>query len=98
MRTLLRVVMDVTAANKAISDGTLPQIIETTMDKLKPEAAYFHASDGQRSCFMVFDLKDPSEIPGIAEPFFMNLHAKVELCPVMNAEDLKKGLTVIMKK
>lgn len=98
MRTLLRVVMDVTAANKAISDGTLPQIIETTMDKLKPEAAYFHASDGQRSCFMVFDLKDPSEIPGIAEPFFMNLHAKVELCPVMNAEDLKKGLAVIMKK
>jgi hypothetical protein len=98
MRTLLRVVMDVIAANKAISDGTLPQIIETTMDKLKPEAAYFHASDGQRSCFMVFDLKDPSEIPGIAEPFFMNLHAKVELCPVMNAEDLKKGLAVIMKK
>lgn len=98
MRTLLRVVMDVTAANKAISDGTLPQIIEATMDKLKPEAAYFHASDGQRSCFMVFDLKDPSEIPGIAEPFFMNLHAKVELCPVMNAEDLKKGLAVIMKK
>jgi hypothetical protein len=41
---------------------------------------------------MVFDLKDPSEIPAIAEPFFLNLNAKVEFSPVMNAEDLKKGL------
>jgi hypothetical protein len=41
---------------------------------------------------MVFDLKDPSEIPGIAEPFFMHLNAKVDFCPVMNAEDLQKGL------
>ncbi len=97
MRTMLRVVMDVNAANKAIEDGSLPQIMQNTMDKLKPEAAYFHAFDGQRSCFMVFDLKDPSDIPSIAEPFFMKLQAKVELAPVMNAEDLKKGLAAIMK-
>jgi hypothetical protein len=37
-------------------------------------------------------LKDPSEIPAICEPFFMNMNAKVEMSPVMNADDLKKGL------
>lgn len=93
MRTLLRVTMDdVEAANKAIQDGSLPMIIKTTMEKLKPEASYFHTNNGNRSCFMVFDLKDPSEIPVISEPFFTKLKARVEYCPVMNAEELQKGL------
>jgi hypothetical protein len=45
----------------------------------------------------VFDLKDPSEIPSIAEPFFLNFNAKVAFCPVMNAEDLQKGLAALQK-
>lgn len=92
MRTIMKVVMDVVASNKAITDGLLPQLIKSTTDKIKPEATYFYTVDGCRSCFMVFDLKDPSEIPGIAEPFFMKLNAKIEFHPVMNLEDLQKGL------
>jgi hypothetical protein len=92
MRTLLKVTLDVVASNKAIMDGSLPKIMQSTMDKIKPEASYFTAIDGCRSCLMVFDLKDPSDIPMIAEPFFLNMNAKVEFSPVMNAEDLKKGL------
>jgi len=97
MRTLLKVTMDVVASNKAVNDGTLAKVIQDTTERLRPEAAYFLATDGCRSCIMVFDLKDPSDIPGIAEPFFVNMNAKVELCPVMNAEDLKKGLGAIQK-
>jgi hypothetical protein len=41
---------------------------------------------------MVFDLKDPSDIPSIAEPLFQSMNAKITLTPVMNAEDLMKGL------
>lgn len=95
MRTLLKATLDVVASNKAVLDGSLPRIMKTTIDKLKPEACYFLATDGCRSCLMVFDLKDPSEIPSIAEPFFMNFNAKVEFCPVMNADDLQKGLAAI---
>lgn len=95
MRTLLRATLDVIASNKAILDGSLPKIIKSTMDRLKPEASYFLAVDGCRSCLFVFDLKDPSEIPSIAEPFFLNLNAKVEFSPVMNAEDLQKGLAAL---
>jgi hypothetical protein len=95
MRTLLKVTMDVAASNKAIMDGSLPKIIQAAMEKLKPEASYFTAMDGCRTCIIVFDLKDPSEIPSISEPFFLNLNAKVEFSPVMNADDLKKGLESI---
>lgn len=95
MRTLLKATLEVTAANKAIMDGTLPKLMQATMEKLKPEASYFTAIDGCRTCLIVFDLKDPSEIPVIAEPFFMQLNAKVEFSPVMNADDLKKGLEAL---
>ena len=97
MRTLLKVSLEVEASNKAIKDGSLPKIMKSTMEKLKTEAAYFFAMDGNRTALMVFDLKDPSEIPSIAEPFFMNMNAKVDFYPVMNAEDLQKGLATIMK-
>ena len=42
---------------------------------------------------MIFDLKDPSDIPDIAETFFLNLNAKLDFSPVMNADELKNGLT-----
>ncbi|NML40255.1 hypothetical protein HHL17_23850 [Chitinophaga sp. G-6-1-13] len=97
MRTMLKVVMEVTASNEAIKKGRLPEIIKATVDKIKPEASYFFASEGCRTGIMIFDLKDPSEIPGIAEPFFMELNAKLEFQPVMNLDDLKKGLAAALK-
>lgn len=93
MRTLLRVTLDVEASNQAIVDGTLPKIISDITEQIHPEASYFSTVDGCRACFMVFDLKDPSDIPAIAETFFLNLNAKAEFSPVMNADELKKGLT-----
>jgi hypothetical protein len=97
MRTSLKVSMDVNAGNTAISDGSFPKVLKETMDRINPEATYFYAENGNRSCFMVFDLKDSSEIPGIAEPFFMVLKAKVEFAPVMNLEDMQKGLKAAVK-
>jgi hypothetical protein len=70
MRTLLKVSCDVVASNRAIKDGTLARIVQSTIEKLHPEASYFLSMDGKRGCFIVFDMKDPSEIPQIAEPFF----------------------------
>lgn len=97
MRTLLKASMDINAGNTAISDGSFPKIIKETMDRIKPEATYFYAENGNRSCFMVFDLKDSSDIPSIAEPLFMVLKAKIEFSPVMNVEDLQKGLKAAVK-
>jgi len=96
MRTMLRVVMPVEKGNQAIQNGTLPRVMMSAMQDLKPEAAYFYPENGKRACLMVFDMKDPSQIPVIAERFFMELNAEVTLTPVMNADDLKKGLEASM--
>jgi hypothetical protein len=92
MRMMLKILIPTEAGNHSIKDGSLPKLLEATMTKLKPEAAYFVAQDGVRSAMIFFDMQDASDIPGIVEPLFMGFDAEVELLPVMNADDLKKGL------
>jgi hypothetical protein len=95
---LLRVSIPVEAGNAAAKAGTLGSTVERIIADLKPEAAYFLADDeGQRSCSIVFDLKDPSQIPAIAEPWFLAFKAKVSLRPVMNSQDLAKAGSSISK-
>jgi hypothetical protein len=92
MRMLLRVSIPTEAGNAAVKDGTLGSTIEKILADLKPEAAYFYADDnGNRSGSVVFDMKDTSDIPGIAEPWFLAFNAKVSLRPVMNPQDLGKA-------
>ena len=89
MRMLLRVSIPVDAGNAAAKAGTLGSTVEQILADLKPEAAYFFADDsGQRSGSIVFDMKDASQIPGIAEPWFLAFNAKISLRPVMNPQDL----------
>lgn len=92
MRTLLKASMDVHAANDLIQKGEMQKFMKSMTDLLKPEASYFYAEHGKRTALYVFDLKDPSQIPMIAEPFFTMLKAEIEFHPVMNQEDVAKGL------
>jgi len=97
MRTLMRVSIPVESGNRAIKDGNLERTIQGAMERLRPEAAYFYPENGRRTCLMVFDLKSPADVPAIAEPFFMELDASVEMHTVMNVEDLKKGLSSMLE-
>lgn len=95
MRTLLKVTIPVDRGNDAIESGSLAKTIESILHDLKPEAAYFTTVEGKRSGLIVFDLKDTSQIPAVAEPWFIAFNAQVEIQPVMNQEDLKKALSGI---
>jgi hypothetical protein len=95
---MLRWTVPVERGNEAIKDGSLARTLESLMEELKPEAAYFWPEAGERGGMMVFDMTDPSQIPQIAEPLFLNVDAAVEFAPVMNADDLKKALEIVAAK
>ena len=92
MRMMMKVQMDTEAASLAIADGSLPQLMQETLGQLNPEAAYFGPENGIRTAFIVFDLQDPSQLPAISEPLFSKLKANIQMFPVMDREDLQKGL------
>ena len=97
MRMMLKVTIPVEAGNKAVKDGSLARAMQGTTERLKPEAAYFLADGGSRSALFFFNMQDSSQIPSMAEPLFMGLHASVVLSPVMNGDDLQKGLAEAAK-
>ena len=93
MRMMLRWTVPVDRGNEAIADGAIARTIESIMERLQPEAAYFLAEGGERSGMVFFDMDDPADIPRIAEPLFQELSAAVEFVPVMNADDLQRALS-----
>ncbi|MET9884909.1 hypothetical protein ABZZ20_17605 [Streptomyces sp. NPDC006430] len=95
MRVMLRAHMDTQAGNEAIKNGGLPRTMKELMEKVKPEAAYFGLSEGVRSCWIVFDLQNSEDLPPLVEDLFSQLHAEIEVQPVMNADDLEKGLAAL---
>ena len=97
MRCLVKISFPVENGNEAALNGTLGSTIESILSELKPEAAYFTAEKGQRGGFIVVDMKDSSQIPSIAEPWFLAFNAEVEMFPCMNIEDLKKATPGIEK-
>lgn len=89
MRVLVKVSMPVEAGNVAARNGF--QTLESILQELKPEAAYFYAEHGKRSALLIIEMAETSRIPAIAEPFFMAFNATVEIHPVMVPEDLRKA-------
>jgi hypothetical protein len=97
MRMMLKITLPTEIANRAMKDGSFQIIMEDTMKRIKPEAAYFVADKGCRCAMLFFDMEKPSDIPAICEPLFMKTNAIIEIQPAMNADDLKNGLLAAMQ-
>lgn len=95
MRFLLRASMPVEPGNAAAKAGTMGSTIQSILEELKPEAAYFTDYKGMRTAFIVLDMQDTSQIPSIAEPWFIAFNAQVEIHAVMLPEDLAKAGSAI---
>jgi hypothetical protein len=92
MRTMLKAKFDTEAASRAIQDGSLPKLLQDILAQLQPEAAYFGPESGVRTAFIVFEMRESSQLPVITEPLFSKLKATVEVFPVMNQDDVQRGL------
>ena len=56
----------------------------------KPEAGYFYLENGRRTCMIIFEMTDASQLPAAVEPWFLSMGADITLVPVMNGEDFEK--------
>src|SRR6266536_2654064 len=91
MRFLLKVNIPVESGNVAAKAGKLGATIQSILEDLKPEAVYFTDNNGQRAGFIFLEMQDASQIPAIAEPWFVAFNASVEIHPVMVPDDLTKA-------
>jgi hypothetical protein len=91
MRCLMKVSLPVVEGNAAVADGSLASTINSILADLKPEAVYFAEENGARTAFLFVNMENSSQIPAMAEPWFLAFNAKVEFHPAMNLEDLKNA-------
>ncbi len=91
MRFLVKVSIPVEAGNAAAKSGKLGATIQSILADLKPEAAYFTDDNGQRTGLIFLEMASASQIPAIAEPWFLAFNASIEFKPVMIPDDLAKA-------
>ena len=99
MRIMLNVSLPLHPFNEAVKDGSAGAKLNRILEAIKPEAAYFTEMDGSRGAVIIVDLADPSKVPALAEPWFLEFDAKVQFRVVMTPDDLKRaGLDEFGKK
>ena len=99
MKMLLSVAIPHEPFNSLVKSGKAGGILGKILDAIRPEAAYFTEQDGTRGGVFVVDVQKPSDVPSIAEPFFLNFQANCKFRILMSPEDLQKaGLEEIGKK
>ncbi|MCA1718343.1 MAG: hypothetical protein LC781_16475 [Actinobacteria bacterium] len=88
MRFMLTFRFPTEKGNELAREGKLGQTVQSILEEINPEAAYFGPMEGARGGYLVLNMVNASQIPAIAEPLFLGLDATVQIHPVMTAEDL----------
>lgn len=91
MKFLIKARFPIEAGNTGIRDPQFGAKIKAVLAEMKAEAAYFTTIKGQRGGYFIVNLDDASQIPAVAEPLFLWMHADIEFVPVMLPQDLEKA-------
>jgi hypothetical protein len=92
MRFLIRTRIPTEPGNKMVQDPDFLKKLEDYINKVKPEASYFMPIEGQRSAAFIVNAERNDQLPAMIEPLFEWMGANVDVIPVMDFDDLKKGL------
>jgi hypothetical protein len=99
MRMLMIAKMETLQFNTAVRNGNANKIMNRIMEECRPEAAYFTDEEGCRTAILVVNVEDQSQIPRLAEPWFLNFNASIQFKIAMTPEDLKRaGLEDLARK
>lgn len=97
MRFVVTATWDMEAGNALAKKGALASTVQSILEDIKPEAVYFVANEGQRSAIMIVNLDDASQMPAVAEPWFLAVKARLNFQLAMQPEDLAKAAPSIEK-
>jgi hypothetical protein len=92
MRFLIRAKMPTEDGNKVVQDSDFLKKLEDYINKVKSEASYFMPIEGLRAGAFIVNLESNDQVPAVVEPLFQWWGANVDVIPVMNFDDLKRGL------
>jgi len=91
MRMLLKASIPTEAGNAGIRDGSMMENMGSILEDAKPEAVYFFIENGKRTCLMIIDMNEQTQLPSAVEPWFLSMGADITIVPVMNGEDFEKA-------
>jgi hypothetical protein len=99
MRMTMQVQCPIEPFNSLVRNGTAGPTMKKILDDIRPEAAYFGERDGKRSAILIVDVSTPSDVPRLAEPWFLNFNAEVEFRVCMLPQELaQSNLEALGKK
>lgn len=99
MRYLMQIQMPAEPFNTLSKKGMASSKLSRVLEETKPEAIYFTDTDGERGAIAVYNLEKVSEVPSVAEPWFLTFNARVTFRIAMTPGDLKNsGLDELGKK
>lgn len=90
MRFIIRAQIPTDSGNKMMQNPDSMKEVESYIQKVRAEAAYFFEAGGDRTMVFIINMERTDQMAAIAEPLFM-MGAKVEFHPVMLLEDLKRA-------
>jgi len=77
--------------NTFVREGTAGQKIGETIDAIGPEAFYFTDKGQGRGAIMIVNIDDGSQIPHVAEPWFLTFDASVNWHIAMLPQELREA-------
>ena len=99
MRMLLIARLPHDTFNAAVRDGSAGPKTQAILEETKPENVYFTEMNGRRTVILMIELVKPSDVPKLAEPWFLTFNADVEFHVVMGPEELQAaGLEELGRK
>jgi hypothetical protein len=99
MRMMMHVEFPLEPFNTKVRNGTAGPTMMKILEDAKPEAAYFGEQDGKRGGILIVDVAKPSDVPRLAEPWFLNFNAEVKFRVAMTPADLAESdLNALGKK
>ncbi len=97
MRFMVQFWIPTEHGNEVVRSGKIEKVMKKLGEEFKPEAMYFYPDEGMRAGAMFVQSDNPAICTALGERMWFGLQARIKVTPVMNGEELGKGLTEMGK-